>query len=415
MDRRRGAFVAMWIAAIAAMIGIYVSQEHGRDERARRVDDGVIVRGPDDEHAAASSLSAPPLTPEPGPPRQFRQDRRHTGRSPFAGPASAVRAWTVETGGHISAQPVVGDDGTIFVGSHDHHLYAIDREGHVRWRRDLGGPIYSTPALIGNRLFVGSDSDFFFCVDATSGEVVWHLPTDDDADTGVAIAPDGSLVLGAGADVLSVSQEGELRWRFRTGLKVFSAPAIDDDGTIYVGSQDDHVYAIAPDGRMRWRYHVEDDVDGSPAIADDGTIYVGSDDHRVYALRRDGTLRWSSDVDGDIRAPVGLGQDGSVYVGVFPPRPRIVALDGATGQTRWEFAITASESGASISSGPLVDRDGNLYFGADDDFVYSLAPDGRLRWFYRTDANVDGEPILTPEGVLLIGSDDEHLHAIRGE
>ena len=60
----------------------------------------------------------------------------------------------------------------------------------------------------------------------------------------------------------------------------------------------------------------------------------------------------------------------------------------------------------------LVDRDGNLYVGADDDFVYSLEPGGRMRWFARTGANVDGEPILTPEGLLLVGSDDNHLHAI---
>ena len=128
-------------------------------------------------------------------------------------------------------------------------------------------------------------------------------------------------------------------------------------------------------------------------VADDGTIYFGSDDHRVYALRRDGTLRWSADVDGDVRAPLGLGE-GVVYAGVFAPRPRVVALDAASGEERWSFAISAGESGGSVSSGPLVDRDGNLYFGADDDFVYSLDPSGGMRWFFRTSGNVDGEPVM---------------------
>lgn len=412
LDRRQLAFVGMWVAAIAAMLVIYLTQEGRPDPRARSADDAP-VRGPDDARAEGSPPSAPPAPPEPGPPRQFRSDRRHTARSSYAGPASSQLAWSVRTGDHVSAQPVIGEDGTIYVGSHDHHLYAISPEGEVRWRRDLGGPIYSTAALADGRLYVGSDADHLFCVDAESGEVVWHLRTDDDADTGVAIAPDGSLVLGAGPDVLSVDREGHVRWRFRTGLKVFTTPAIDEDGTVYVGSQDDHLYAIAPDGRMRWRYHARDDVDGSPAIGDDGTIYFGSDDERVYAVRRDGTLRWSADVGGDVRAPVALGLDGSVIAGVFAPRPRVVALDPERGAERWSFAITGSESGGNVSSGAAVDREGNLYFGADDDFVYSLAGDGRMRWFFRTEGNVDGEPVIAPDGRVIVGSDDHHVYAIR--
>lgn len=410
MNRRTLAFVALWAAAIAALVVIYFTQEPAPDPR-RRTADGATVHDPDDR-APPAEIGAPPRAPEGGAPRQYRQDRRHTGRSPFVGPAAADVAWSYETGDHVSGQAVVGDDGTIYVGSHDHHVYAITREGTQRWRRDLRGPIYSTPALIGDRLFVGSDADYLSCLDAATGTIVWALHTEDDADTGIAIAPDGTLVFGAGRDVFAVSQDGEVRWRFRTGLKVFSAPAIDDDGTIYVGSQDDHLYAIAPDGRMRWRYHVNDDVDGTPAIGDDGTIYFGSDDHHLYALRRDGTLRFSTDLDGDIRAPVGLGLDGAVIVSVFPPRPRVISVDGETGAIRWEFPITTSDSGASVQSGALVDRDGNLYVGADDDFVYSLEPNGRMRWFAQTQANVDGEPILTPEGLLLVGSDDHRLYAI---
>lgn len=412
IDRRRLAFASMWVAAIAAMLVIYLTQERAPDPRARSAE-GAPVREPG-ERSDAEITSAPPSPVEVGPPRQYRSDRRNTARSAFAGPASATLAWEVTTGGHVSAQPVVGDDGTVYVGSHDHHLYAIAPGGEVRWRRDLGGAIYSTAALVDGRLYLGSDANHFFAVDAATGAIVWHLDTEDDADTGVAVAPDGTLVFGAGADVFSVDREGSVRWRFRTGLKVFSTPAIDEDGTVYVGSQDDHLYAIAPDGRLRWRYRTRDDVDGSPAIGDDGTIYVGSDDHRVYALRRDGTLRWSTDLDGDVRAPVGLG-DGVVYAGVFAPRPRMVALDAATGQERWSFAVSAGDSGGSVSSGPVVDRDGNLYFGADDDFVYALDPAGRLRWFFRTHGNVDGEPVITPDGLLIVGSDDHRVRALRAE
>ncbi len=328
------------------------------------------------------------------------------------GPSSVELAFRFDTAGPITAQPVIDDEGVIYVGSHDHHFYAVSSDGTLRWRRDLGGPIYGAAALSDGRIYVGSDSDFFFALDTRTGDVIWHLRTDDDADTGVALAPDGALVFGSGSDVLAVEREGALRWRFRTGLKVFSTPAIDDDGTIYVGSQDDHLYAIAPDGRMRWRYRTGDDIDSSPVIGDDGTLYFGSDDQHIYALHRDGTLRWSVDVGGDVRAPVSLFED-AIFAGVFGPRPRVVALDAETGAERWSFATSETHSNGNVSSGPLVDRHGHLYFGADDDFVYSLDGNGRMRWFYETGGNIDSEPVLTPNGVLLIGSDDHTLYALR--
>ena len=65
---------------------------------------------------------------------------------------------------------------------------------------------------------------------------------------------------------------------------IVSSSAIDQNGVIYVGSGDNHLYAINRDGSLEWRYHTEGGVFSSPAIADDGTIYLGSDDNYLYAL-----------------------------------------------------------------------------------------------------------------------------------
>jgi outer membrane protein assembly factor BamB len=54
---------------------------------------------------------------------------------------------------------------------------------------------------------------------------------------------------------------------------------------VIFGSQDDRLYALERDGRMRWSVELGGDVDSSPALAEDGTIYVGTDDRRLYALR----------------------------------------------------------------------------------------------------------------------------------
>ena len=45
----------------------------------------------------------------------------------------------------------------------------------------------------------------------------------------------------AGADK---KKSGTALWEFETGGKVFSSPAIGSDGTVYVGSDDNKLYAI---------------------------------------------------------------------------------------------------------------------------------------------------------------------------
>eukprot|EP00966_Prymnesium_polylepis_P277999 6423200-Prymnesium_polylepis.1 len=54
---------------------------------------------------------------------------------------------------------------------------------------------------------------------------------------------------------------GETAWRFQTGARIQSSPAIAADGTVYVGSGDFFIYAITPDGELRWRFKTGSFVD----------------------------------------------------------------------------------------------------------------------------------------------------------
>ena len=84
----------------------------------------------------------------------------------------------------------------------------------------------------------------------------------------------------------SLGQElkpGDLIWKFETGGQTYSSPAIGSDGTIYVGSYDNNLYAINPDGSKKWAFETGNII-SSPAIGSDGTVYVGSRDYKVYAF-----------------------------------------------------------------------------------------------------------------------------------
>ncbi len=77
-------------------------------------------------------------------------------------------------------------------------------------------------------------------------------------------------------------------WEFIAGGAVRSSPAIGSDGTVYVGSIDNKLYAINPkSGEKLWEFETGSVVESSPAIGSDGTVYVGSMDKKLYAIKTD--------------------------------------------------------------------------------------------------------------------------------
>ncbi len=47
--------------------------------------------------------------------------------------APGTLKWSYATGGGIYSSPAVGPDGTIYVGSRDFSLYAINPDGTLKW------------------------------------------------------------------------------------------------------------------------------------------------------------------------------------------------------------------------------------------------------------------------------------------
>jgi len=403
----------MWVAALGAMVFIYLSFEP-EVEDVRTEDGGdapTFVAGED--RAEGGSRLGLEVAEDEGSLAVFRGGVRHTGRSPHRGPARAAQAWRYDARGRITAQPVIGGDGRIYVGSHDHRFHAVSPTGQGLWAVDLRHRVWSAAAVVEDTVYVGSDADTLFALDVETGEPRWRLQTQGDVDGAPAVVGDTLYVTG-GRHLYAVRTDGEIRWRFEVRATfLLSSPAVDSDGTVYATSIDDHLYAVAPDGRMRWEYAAEDDIRGSPTIGDDGTIYFGSDDQHVHAVDRDGERRWRTHLDGFVRAPIALGREGDVLVAVYGPRPRVVSLDAATGDERWAFPVSVVESSEmGIASGPLVDVDGNIYFGSPDDYLYAIDADGDLRWIHELGADIDSAPVITEDGTLIVGCDDGFLYAI---
>jgi outer membrane protein assembly factor BamB len=114
---------------------------------------------------------------------------------------------------------------------------------------------------------------------------------------------------------VALAQPGTAKWNFATGAQIYSSPAIGEDGTVFVGSNDSKLYALNPDGSKQWEFTTGGGV-SSPSIGFDGSIYVGSSDGKMYALNPDGSKRWEFTAGGAIYdSSPAIGEDGTIYVG----------------------------------------------------------------------------------------------------
>ena len=62
-------------------------------------------------------------------------------------PATAASAWLFRTARGIFSTPVIGGDGTVYVGSADHYFYALRPDGRARWKLRTGGIIDAAAAI----------------------------------------------------------------------------------------------------------------------------------------------------------------------------------------------------------------------------------------------------------------------------
>jgi outer membrane protein assembly factor BamB len=411
VSRNRVAVVLLWVTALAVLGAMVAFSGEEEGVLARVARDAPVFDPADRSSDPGEDVAPAPETPRLG---EYRGGPRHTARSPYRGPASGVILWRYETAGRITAQPTVTEAGIILVPSHDHGLHGVAPDGEGRFTLDLLQRGWAAVLADGDRIWATSDAGLLlrFPASGEPPEATDRLDLAGAAETAVVRGPEGDLFLAAGPSVFRLTPEGEVRWRFDTGGAVVSSPAVDADGRVYVGSQDDHLYALAADGRMRWRHRADADIDASPVIADEGTIVVGADDGALRGFApTDGVLRWETQFAGPIRGPAALGRAGEVYVSVYGPRPRLACVGAADGEVRWSFAL-GEETRLGSDGGAVVDADGNLYFGAHDGFFYALDPQGELRWVRQLGGAVDASPILLESGVLLVGADDGVLYGI---
>ena len=67
---------------------------------------------------------------------------------------------------------------------------------NVTWTYTTGGWVYSSPAVSDGKVYIGSDDDSFYCLDADNGTEIWNYATGDWVDSSPAVS-DGKVYFGS--------------------------------------------------------------------------------------------------------------------------------------------------------------------------------------------------------------------------
>ena len=373
---------------------------------------------------AACGDSVPTIPTEHGSPwPKFRGDAHQTGRSAIHPDLTGGALWSFPTGKGVFSSPVVGADGTIYVGSADRYFYAIHPDGTLAWKYQTG-EIIDSAALLDDRgrVYVGSGDGHVYAFDAKTGKVVWSFAADTPGprslinwfEGNVAIGPDGTLY--AGNDnfhIYGLGRDGKMVWRTDMPDQTWSSPAVDPrSGRLYIGNNamlevlGANLWSFGDDGTFAWKHSAANgSIAASPMLADNGLLVIGGFDGYVRAIDpKTNQERWSFATRDHVYASAAELPDGTI---VQPSADgTIYALDPDTGALRWQFDTLEP-----VRSSPAVDADGHIYVGSGEGKLFVLDPDGTLRWSMRLIADarddINASPALGKDAIYIAGESGE--------
>lgn len=352
----------------------------------------------------------------------FAYDHLNVGTNPStSGPTGSVEPrWTFKTDGPVRTAPAVAD-GTVYVGSDDGSLYALDAEtGEEEWVFETDAPVRSSPAAFGYMVFVGSHDYNLYGID-TSGERQWTFETEGRVLAAPKVqasptkrVPDVVVIGSEDGNIYIIDPwTGELLNSVSTGSPIVVAPMLytqsggfwevtggnvsgNEFGFFHYNSDFRTNYRWAPirasisaphrpyrdiwyiandDGRLdrwdfqgpwpdpAWTFRADDKIRSSPTLVDDHVV-VGSWDGSLYGLiAESGELDWTLDTDAKIDSTP-AGANGSVFVGSTDGV--VYGVNTETGDIRWRY----EDIGPVRSSPAVVDQ--TVYVGSDDGYVNAI-------------------------------------------
>lgn len=222
--------------------------------------------------------------------------------------------------------------------------------------------MFSTPAVAGNLLIVGSCNGLIRALDTNTAEVRWTYDIQKDGQQsqfhGDALFADDLVIIGTdglmGHIYAFERSTGKVRWKYKVNERGVATDAVRLGPNVYAVTLGDELVCLdLESGRAKWTFHSHfsgptSAWTSSPAVGAD-RVYFGGLDGNVYALdAQSGKLTWSRDLRGRVTTSVVVrGED--LYVGTV--NSRLYRLHTTNGEVLGELAVEAQPQGRLLIAG----------------------------------------------------------------
>ena len=375
---------------------------------------------------------------------------QHTGLSPYIGPPTVpTTIWSTDfVSGNLFVSPSISiaSNGTLYLGSDDGYIYALSptnpANNHVIWKKQLiniaqypvTSQLYTTPAIaLDGTIYIGSNEGYLYALNPNStlkwsyyaGHPLQSSPTIDNINN--------TIYFGAGYSVYAIADagyKGYLKWLtpFDTSGNVYSSPALGLTGKLYFGSDDGYVYAVDSfTGIFEWKQSTNttlvppniNPIFTSPAVDLSNNVIIGNGSFMngvLYCYDGDtGTELWYNSYDADIGPfynTVAVYGD-TIYLSTIA---YVYAIDRINGLEKYKF-----QKGNYYYTSPIIDANGRLYLASlsvytNDGILHSITDNGTKlieNWSYNVSYGRLAPPVIGDDGTIYISSTANKIYAIQ--
>lgn len=246
----------------------------------------------------------------------------------------------VVTAGRVVGGPVVAGD-LLLVPSSDRQLYAVQKSnGRLVWTFESERPIWASPRVNGDVIYLAGLDHHLYALEADSGRLIWER------EFGGALADqpsafDGALLVGTfGQELHAVDrQSGAIEWTVTTDGWVWGNPAVGEDAA-YFGDVSGGFFAVDRQGRPLWQESLGSGVAASPAYYE-GVVYIVTEGGDVFARSaQQGDSAWPEqrNVEGRLLTdPIVI--DDLLLVAALEGEDVLTAFRADVGTRQWTYQI----------------------------------------------------------------------------
>jgi outer membrane protein assembly factor BamB len=336
----------------------------------------------------------------------FQYNPAHTGSPDDIAPQTYDMLWRTDIDASSSfilgSSPAVVND-VVYVGSDDGSCRALNAStGEHIWNQTLGDFTPSSPSVVDGVVYISMWDSKDYALNASTGSIIWNCTRSGLSASSPAIANDLFYVCtGNGAIIARNISTGEEVWKQNIGGSGNSSPVIVDD-TVYVGNYG-YIYAFdALSGVLKWSCLLDSGVSyGSPTIAND-VLFYGSEGELFYALNATtGVSIWNY-TTGPSDTSTPAAAYGMVFVGTS--HDGIYALNATTGEEIWTNLNNVWCSSLSVAGGRI--------YLCNSEGIHALsALTGTEYWSYNLgNENINSSPSIS-NGVLYVRNYDGFVYA----